>query len=79
MIKINRPKAEAITADRLRFEREPALKALDLDFMRAIERGEDTAPIVEQKQQLRDLPTKDLSALTLDELAALDLEKALVL
>jgi hypothetical protein len=77
MIGINRAKAESITVDRLRVEREPLLAELDTSFMRAMESGEETDAIALKKQALRDITERDLSALSLTELAALTIEKAL--
>lgn len=77
MIGINRAKAESITVDRLRVEREPLLADLDTSFMRALESGKETDTIASKKQALRDITERDLSALSLTELAELTLEKAL--
>ncbi|MBJ2182259.1 hypothetical protein JC795_29170 [Pseudomonas veronii] len=77
MIGINRAKAESITVDRLRVEREPLLVELDTLFMRALESGEETDTIASKKQALRDITERDLSTLSLTELAALTIEKAL--
>jgi len=79
MIVINRTKAEAATRDRLRAEREPRLAELDVKFMRAIEAGEDTAPIAAAKQALRDVTDKPLDGLTIEQLAILTLDEALAL
>lgn len=79
MITINRSKAEETVRERLRLEREPRLTALDVAYMRALELGEDTTTIVADKQALRDVTEKNLSALSLAELAALDLDAALAL
>jgi hypothetical protein len=56
-IRINIDKAKAIKLDQLRAERAPKLAALDLAFMRAVERGDllAQASIVAQKQALRDV------------------------
>lgn len=77
MISINRAKAESITVDRLRVEREPLLVELDTLFMRALESGEETDTIASKKQALRDITERDLSTLSLTELAELTIEKAL--
>lgn len=64
-IVINMDKAVEITKTRLRFEREPLLVALDVQFQRALENGEDTTAIVTEKQRLRDIttvPTVDMTA-----------------
>lgn len=79
MIIVNRAKAEAATRDRLRSEREPRLAALDVQFMRAIEQGQNTAAIAAEKQALRDVTEKDFSLLDLEQLAALTLDVALAL
>ena len=56
-IRINIDKAKAIKLDQLRAERAPKLAALDLAFMRAVERGDtaEQASIAAQKQALRDI------------------------
>lgn len=79
MITINRSKAEETVRERLRLEREPRLAALDVAYMRALEVGDDTAAIVAEKESLRDITEKDLSGLSLADLAALDLPGALAL
>lgn len=79
MIAINRSKAEDMVRARLRLEREPRLAALDVAYMRALELGEDTTAIVTEKNALRDITERDLSGLSLMELAALDLSGALAL
>lgn len=72
MITINQAKAVELTKDRLRKERAPLLQALDIQFQRALEVGSDTAPIVAEKQRLRDIPTlADRPDITLDELTSL--------
>lgn len=79
MITINRNKAEEAVRERLRLEREPRMLALDVAYMRALELGENTAAIVADKQALRDVTEKDLSHLQLSDLAALDLNAAILL
>jgi hypothetical protein len=56
-IRINIDKAKAIKLDQLRAERAPKLAALDLAFMRAVERGDllAQASIAADKQALRDV------------------------
>lgn len=56
-IRINIDKAKAIKLDLLRAERAPKLAALDLAFMRAVERGDllAQASIAAEKQALRDI------------------------
>ena len=60
-----------ITKERLRREREPLLAALDTKYIRAIEDGTPTAPIVAEKQRLRDITNAAHAGLSLDELKAL--------
>lgn len=79
MITINRGKAEEAVRDRLRVQREPRLAELDVAYMRALELGADTSAIVAEKEALRDITEKDLSGLTLADLAALNLSAALAL
>lgn len=79
MIIVNRAKAEEITRERLRAERAPRLKELDVQFMRALEAGEDTAAIVAEKDALRGVTDKGMSGLSLEQLAALTLDTALAL
>jgi hypothetical protein len=55
MIKINLDKAKEIHKDNLRQAREEVFKDLDMQFIRAIEKGEDTTVIAQKKQELRDI------------------------
>lgn len=70
-LSVDIPKAREITADRLRAERIPALEALDLEYMRTLEKGGDTMAVVQKKQALRDFPEKVKFCSTLEELIAL--------
>lgn len=79
MIVINREKAEESVRNRLRTEREPRLAELDLQFMRALEGGQNTAAIAAEKQALRDVTDKPLNSLTIEQLATLTLDGALAL
>jgi hypothetical protein len=63
--------AKEITRTRLRTERAPLLQALDVQFQRALETGADTAPIVAEKQRLRDITKLADSCDTLDALRSL--------
>jgi hypothetical protein len=63
MITINLEKAKGIKKDMLRADRKPLLDKLDIDYMKAIEQGQDTAEIVAEKQRLRDI-TKLTDAVT---------------
>lgn len=72
MITVNMAKARDIHRDKMRAARDPLFKDLDVAYMVAIERGQDTAEIVAKKQALRDV-TKDPAieaAQTTDELKA---------
>ena len=79
MIKVNRAMAEEAVRDRLRAERAAPLLELDTAYIRALEVGAATGNIVQQKQALRDVTEKNLSALTLKQLGELSLEAALSL
>ena len=69
-IKINMNKARDIWKDKWRAAREPLLKDLDVEFMRATEAGDNTkqAEIAAKKQELRDVTETDLSASETPEL-----------
>ena len=69
-IQVNIDKAKGITKDRLRSEREPLLQQLDVQYMRAMEAGQDTSAIVAKKQELRDAPVTVDSMTTVEELKA---------
>lgn len=53
-IGFNLDKAREIHRDNIRAARGPLLQQLDVEFVRALEQGADTAAIAEQKQALRD-------------------------
>jgi hypothetical protein len=72
MIQIDMARAVEIQRNRIRTAREPLLAALDVKFMRAVERGDqaEQARVAAEKQRLRDL-TNDprlTAAQTVDEL-----------
>lgn len=68
MIKVNITKAQEITKDRLRQEREPLLQALDIEFMKNISNPNKLTEIETEKQRLRDI-TNDVDSITdLEEL-----------
>jgi hypothetical protein len=72
MIQIDMAKAAEIQRTRIRAAREPLLAALDVQFMRAVERGDqaEQTRVAAEKQRLRDL-TQDprlTAAKTVDEL-----------
>lgn len=71
MIKIDFEKAKAITADRLRREREPLFAALDVQFQRNLETGASNDAVIREKQRLRNLPQLVDQCTTLEQLKAL--------
>jgi hypothetical protein len=70
-VKVSIEKAKEITRQRIRNERAPLLAVQDVAFQRALETNIDAAPIVVEKQRLRDLTKLVDAAATLDELRAL--------
>lgn len=71
VVNVNIAKAREITKDRLRFDRQPLLSNLDIQFQRALETGAPTAAIVAEKQRLRDITNLPDSCNTIEELRAL--------
>jgi hypothetical protein len=71
-VNINMDKAKDITKERLRADRKPLLEEQDVLFMRATEDGSDTAPIVAEKQRLRDITNQVDTMTTLDELKSVE-------
>jgi hypothetical protein len=66
---INMEVAKIKFIDDMREARVSILDELDIQFMRTLETGNPTTEIVAKKQQLRDLPTMNLSDVTtIDEL-----------
>ena len=74
VVEVDMPKAQEIFKDNLRRERQPLLEALDVEYMKAMERGEDTKAIVAQKVALRDITddARIASATTPEMLGAMD-------
>ena len=74
MIKINVDKAKEIQKNKLRQARKPLLEKLDVDFVRALELGGDTASITAQKQALRDVTNivteAEITGTTVDEITS---------
>jgi len=74
MIKINVDKAKKIQKDKMRSVRKPLLEKLDVDFVRTLELGGDTASIAAQKQALRDITNivtgAEITGTTVDEVTA---------
>lgn len=68
-IKINMNKAKNIWRDKWRQAREPLLKDLDVEFMRATEMADagKQAEIAAKKQELRDVPDIDVSTIETTE------------
>ena len=58
IIKFNLDKAKELHKENIRFARSPKLKALDIDFQRALETDDATkkAEVIAKKQALRDAP-----------------------
>jgi len=71
-MQINFSKAQALTKDRLREDRQPLLEEQDVLYMRTQESGGDTTAIVAEKNRLRDITKLADSATTLDELKNLE-------
>ena len=71
VVTVNLDKAKEITKNRLRAEREPLLAAEDVNYMKALEQGQDTSAIVAEKQRLRDITTLADSAVSTEELRAI--------
>ena len=71
-VTVNFTKAQDITKERLRADRKPLLEEQDVLFMRATEDGSDTAPIVAEKQRLRDITAQVDTMTTLDELKSVE-------
>ena len=67
-IQVNINKAKEITKDKLRVKRKPLLEALDVEFIKAQETGENTTYIVAKKQALRDAPLIVDNMTTVEEL-----------
>ena len=55
MIKIDIPRAQEITKDRLRAERTPLLQALDIEMMKNLSDAAKLAEIEAEKQRLREI------------------------
>jgi hypothetical protein len=72
-VTVNFTKAQDITKERLRADRKPLLEEQDVLFMRATEDGSDTAPIVAEKQRLRDITNQVDTMTTLDELKSVEI------
>ena len=62
IIKSNLAKAKQIHQDNIRFARGSKLKALDIDFQRALETDDATkkAEVIAKKQALRDAPADSM-------------------
>mgnify|MGYP001272110344 CR=1 FL=1 len=72
IISVNFSKAQGITKERLRLEREPLLAEQDVLFMRAQESGADTSVIIIEKQRLRDITKLVDACTTTDKLKELN-------
>ncbi len=74
---INRTVAEAIIRTKLVKEGKIRLEALNEEFMLALEDNISVKDIVRRRKAVRGVINKDLSSLSIAELAALTLDKAL--
>ena len=72
-INIDITKAKEIHKEELRIERREKFKALDVLFMVAQEKGEDTTDIVAKKQLLRNVTKEVDDKNTLKEIKAVEL------
>lgn len=72
-LRINISKAKEIKKENLRNERIQKLKELDLLFMIALENGESTSDIVSEKNRLRDITKLVDSAITLEDIKAIQI------
>lgn len=70
-IKIDIPKAQEITKDRLRAERKPLLAALDIEVMKNITNTAALTEIEFEKQRLRDITLQVNSLTTVEELKSI--------
>lgn len=71
MIKVDIPKAQLITKDRLRAERTPLLQALDIEMMKNLSDTAKLAEIEAEKQRLRDITLVVDTLNVIDELKAI--------
>lgn len=55
-LEFDMPRARQIHMDRIRVDRDKKLKELDVEFIKALETGKNTAALVQQKQKLRNIP-----------------------
>jgi hypothetical protein len=79
VIKIDRAAAEDIIKAKLIKEGKARLSVLNDEFMLALESGNPTKEIVSRKNAVRHIANKDLSGLSIAELAVLTLDAALAL
>jgi len=71
MIIVNLEKAKEITKERLRKEREPLFKALDLAYLQYLEDKSDCTDIIDEKNRLRNITKLADEASSLEELKAI--------
>ena len=71
-VDVDLDKAKEIQKNKLREARKPLLEKLDVDFVRALELGGDTASIAAQKKALRDVTNivteAEITGTTIDEI-----------
>ena len=73
MIKIDIPKAQEITRERLRAERTPLLQALDIEMMKNLSDTAKLAEIEAEKQRLRDITLVVDTLETVEELKSVSI------
>jgi hypothetical protein len=71
VVTVNFAKSKEITKNRLRAERQPLLQLQDVAFQRALETGADTAPIIAEKNRLRNITSLVDGCSSLDELRSI--------
>ena len=80
-IAIDMTKAKEIKKQQLRFQRDPELRKLDVEFQKALEKNdhEEIARIADLKQRLRDVTIDPLidAAQTTEDLAKVTIENIL--
>jgi hypothetical protein len=79
VLNTNRTVAESIIRAKLVKEGKVRLEALNEEFMLALEDNLSVKDIVRRRKAIRGVINKDLSSLSIAELAALTLDKALAL
>ena len=76
MITIDLTRAKEIKKESLRQQRKPLLEAQDVAFQRALESNSNTTAIVAEKQRLRDITMLVDTAMSVDDLKAINIEQS---